>query len=113
MLDPSTLVPAVDALERKGLVRRGKDPHDRRRVPLSLTERGTEFSGCVPLTDEQNPVVKGLQAMGDEQSHQLRALMRDLVRNMPGGEEILNQVSYRVRAHTVNAFAPSDMVTEK
>jgi DNA-binding MarR family transcriptional regulator len=34
MLDPSTLVPAVDALERKGLAMRGQDPNDRRRNPL-------------------------------------------------------------------------------
>lgn len=113
MLDPSTLVPAVDALERKGLVRRGKDPHDRRRVPLALTERGTKFLECFPLTDDRNPVLKSLQAMGDEQSHQLRALLRELVRHMPGGEEILTKVSYRVRAQTTNALAPPDTVNEK
>jgi len=37
MVDPSTLVPVVDALEQKELAVRGKDPHDRRRVPISLT----------------------------------------------------------------------------
>ena len=38
--DPSTLVRAVDALERKDLARRGTDSHDRRRNPITITEKG-------------------------------------------------------------------------
>jgi len=38
MLTPSTLVPAVDKLEREGYVVRGKDPSDRRRTPLTAAK---------------------------------------------------------------------------
>ena len=49
MVDPSTLVPVVDALERKRLAVRGRDPHDRRRVPISLTQRGAEIAAKHPM----------------------------------------------------------------
>ena len=96
-LRPATLVPVVDALERKGLVRRGRDPNDRRRVPLSLTERGARMVARVPLVDDGDVLVQSLSAMGTEQSRQLLFLLRQLVRHMPGGEDILCQVSARVR----------------
>ena len=100
MLNPSTLVPAVDALERNGLAKRGQDPNDRRRIPLSLTERGAEFVTCVPLVNADAPLVKSLNAMGDEQSRQLLMLLRELVRHMPEGEDILRKVSSGVHLHT-------------
>ena len=104
MLDPSTLVPAVDALERKGLAKRGKDPHDRRRIPLSLTEHGAEFITCVPFTDGDDPLVQSLDVLGDEQSHQLLMLLRELVRHMPEGEDILRLVASRVQSQTARAL---------
>jgi DNA-binding MarR family transcriptional regulator len=100
MLDPSTLVPAVDALERKKLARRGRDPGDRRRNPLSLTERGAEFVARVPVMDGQDSLVKSLNTLGDEQCHQLLMLLRELVRRMAGGEDVLHHVSSRVRPQT-------------
>jgi DNA-binding MarR family transcriptional regulator len=39
-LDPTTVVALVDDLERGGLLRRSRDPKDRRRHILSITERG-------------------------------------------------------------------------
>lgn len=40
-VDRSTMVGFVDELERKGHVRRGKNPSDRRAYALELTESGT------------------------------------------------------------------------
>ncbi len=99
VLDPSTLVPAVDALERKGFLQRGRDPRDRRRVPLSLTPRGQAFVQKLPITDENDPLVQSLKAIGDEQAQQLLALLRELVRHMPRGQHILEQISARMQTY--------------
>ena len=96
MLDPSTLVPAVDALERKGYAKRGRDPLDRRRVPISLTESGAELLSCVPVVDGDDPLFHSLSLLGVEQSDQLLTLMRELVGHMPEGDRILDHVSSRL-----------------
>ena len=49
LVDPSTLVSVIDALERKELAERGQDPNDRRRVPISVTEKGAEIAACPPF----------------------------------------------------------------
>ena len=40
---PSTLVYVVDGLTKKKLVKRGKDPKDRRREPLLLEKKGADL----------------------------------------------------------------------
>jgi DNA-binding MarR family transcriptional regulator len=104
MVDPSTLVPVVDALERKGLAVRGRDPHDRRRVPISLTQRGAEIAAKHPMKGpfaaEGNPLLKSIAAMGPERAGQLLSLLREMVSHLPNGDEILEQVTTRVRFHT-------------
>jgi DNA-binding MarR family transcriptional regulator len=103
MVDPSTLVPVVDALERKGLAVRGRDPHDRRRVPISLTQRGAEIAAKHPMKDpfaaEDNPLLKSIAAMGPERSRQLLSLLREMVSFLPEGDDILRHVATRVRFH--------------
>jgi DNA-binding MarR family transcriptional regulator len=99
--NPSTFVPAVDALERKGLLRRGQDPEDRRRIPLALTDSGRKLLADVPFVDASDPLVHGLRAMGEEQVGRLRTLLNELLRDMPCGQELLQKVEREVsmRAH--------------
>jgi DNA-binding MarR family transcriptional regulator len=47
-LSPSTLVGILDRLENKGLVSRQRDLKDRRRVFLSVTEKGRSLSEAAP-----------------------------------------------------------------
>lgn len=96
LLNPSTLVPAVDSLERKGFIKRGQDPKDRRRTPLLLTESGSELVRYVRVIDSQDALVKGLNAIGPEASQELRLLLQQLVQHMPEGEEILQEIASRV-----------------
>ncbi|MBK9714121.1 MAG: MarR family transcriptional regulator [Kouleothrix sp.] len=84
-LAPATLVPAVDALERHGFVERGRDPKDRRRTPLALTEQGGAILALVPPVDDEDVLVRSLAAMGPEHSRQLLDRLRDLVAAMPDG----------------------------
>jgi DNA-binding MarR family transcriptional regulator len=82
MITPATLVPVIDTLERGGLVRRGLDPRDRRRTPLSITAQGTDLLSRVPMVDRNDSLIRGLEAVGTEKSGQLLALLRDLVEHM-------------------------------
>jgi hypothetical protein len=50
--------------------------------------------------DGQDSLVKSLNAMGDEQCQRLLMLLRELVRRMAGGEDVLQQVSSRVQPQT-------------
>jgi DNA-binding MarR family transcriptional regulator len=99
MLNPSTLVPAVDALERKGLARRGRDPNDRRRLPISLTEEGVGFITKVHSLARDNPLIQSLKALDEEKCYELAELLRELVGHMPEGKDVLHKVQSRVELH--------------
>jgi DNA-binding MarR family transcriptional regulator len=51
---PNTAVPALDNMEKHGLVRRERDTNDRRRMSVHLTPKGRR------LRDEMIPDVKGM-----------------------------------------------------
>lgn len=92
MISPATLVPVVDALERQNLARRGHDPRDRRRTPLSITGEGADLLARVPPVDASDALIRNLEAMGPEKSRELLALLRELVGRMwdgghPGSRE--------------------------
>ena len=102
MLDPSTLVPAVDTLERNGYVRRTKDPKDRRRTPLEITGQGTALLAQFPMLDEQDALVKALGQMSDDHQQQLLTLLRELVSNLKSEAEV----------QTLNAIIQAEMQGE-
>ena len=79
LLTPTTLVPAVDALERHGLVERGRDHNDRRRTPLVVTDTGRALLERVPVIDDDDALVQSLMGMEGEQRQQLLAALRALV----------------------------------
>ncbi len=99
VLDPSTLVPVIDALEHKGLISRRRDPNDRRRVPLSLTEKGAAMIKDVPLTHEEDLLFQCLQEMGEEKSAALLSLLREVVTKMPDGEFMVELIEQRLFAY--------------
>jgi len=98
VLDPSTLVPVIDALERKALVSRSKDPADRRRIPLSLTQQGADLIRDVPLVHEDDLLFQCLRRMGEEKAFQLQSLLREVVQQMPEGEAMLEAITGRLYA---------------
>ncbi len=97
VLHPSTLVPAVDSLVRQGYVQRGKDPRDRRRTPLSITEQGVELLDTLPRIGEGDAVLNAMRQIGAERALHLRDLLRDVVRHLPDGEEALCSFQERLK----------------
>lgn len=83
---PSTLVYVVDGLTRKKLVKRGKDPKDRRREPLRLEKKGAELFARFPKMDASSILVMSLERMTESRRHDLLALLHELVEDLTGSE---------------------------
>ena len=77
-LDPSTVVGVVDRLATKGFVIRNPDPMDRRRISLSLTEKGSELLQSAPHP-AQGHLLAGLEGMERERVENLHEALRMLV----------------------------------
>ncbi len=97
-LDPSTLVPVIDTLERKGLIIRRRDPNDRRRIPLSLSEAGADLIREVPFFQEEDLLYQCLGSMGEDKAVELLSLLREVVKRMPDGETLIESVTSRLYA---------------
>ena len=93
--DLSTLVRSVDSLERKDLARRGSDPHDRRRNPISITTNGRELMQKAPVIAEEDLIFQALQSLGIEPATRLRDLLRELIIKFPEGEMVAGLMSGR------------------
>jgi DNA-binding MarR family transcriptional regulator len=92
MLTPATLVPVVDALEHKGLARRGQNPKDRRSRPLALTPMGRDILTRVPLPAADDALTLSLAALGPADTAQLLALLRQLATHMTQDEAAVARV---------------------
>ena len=80
---PANVTGLVDRLEKKGQVRRVKDPRDRRPFKIELTDKGEEVYGAI--------------------SHRFRGYVRKLFESLPGDERVallstLRRVRDRVEA---------------
>lgn len=78
MLTTGGMTGRLDKLERAGLLRRSPDPHDRRGLRVTLTDRGLE------LIDEAVGAglavqSEALSALDAERAGQLADLLRDLL----------------------------------
>ncbi|MFH8656753.1 MarR family winged helix-turn-helix transcriptional regulator [Streptomyces afghaniensis] len=86
MLTTGGMTGRLDKLERAGLLRRSPDPHDRRGLQVTLTDKGLE------LIDEavgagvavQKEALSGLDT---EQAGQLAELLRGLLRTTEGRQD--------------------------
>ncbi len=95
-IDPSTLVPTVDALQRKGYLSRQRDPSDRRRVLLTLTDAGDQLAKRLPHLIEDDPLLVGIEALGEAKALELIALLSELITAMPDGIQLLHNALPRL-----------------
>ena len=105
-LDPSTLVRAVDALERRDLARRGSDPHDRRRHPITITEKGMELIEAVPVIVAEDHAFQALESTGFKAATELRDLLRKLIEEFPEGKMVAELLSSMPPARPDQGNAP-------
>jgi DNA-binding MarR family transcriptional regulator len=90
ILKPATLVPVIDSLEVRGLVKRKQDTHDRRRNTISLTLNGTKLIKTIPIVDDNDQMIAVLQEIGKEGSEKLLMLLRKITIAMGGSKEIVH-----------------------
>jgi len=77
-VDPSSLVPILDHLERRGWLRRARNPQDRRMQWVQRTEAGDElFTRALPRA--QRAEAQQLAVLSPAHQRQLVAAMRKLV----------------------------------
>ncbi|MGW2828055.1 MarR family winged helix-turn-helix transcriptional regulator [Streptomyces sp. NPDC001286] len=85
MLTTGGMTGRLDKLEHAGLLRRSPDPHDRRALQVTLTEKGLEVidqavgAGLAVQTE-------ALSTMNEEQADQLAHLLRELLAGAQGTE---------------------------
>ncbi len=89
LLTPSTLVPVVDKLEREGYLVRGKDPNDRRRTPLIVTDAGRRLLQDIPSLHDDDALIRAAEAMGSGHAEQLRALLHELLMGMSDDKALI------------------------
>ena len=85
---PSTFVYVVDGLVKKKLVKRGKDPNDRRREPLSLEKRGAALFSQIPKMDATSVLVKGLDGMHAIRRREFLVLLDEFAQRLAGSERL-------------------------
>lgn len=97
---PSTLVYVVDGLVQKQLVRRSKDPNDRRREPLELEKKAADLLARIPRMDANSVLVQSLQRMKEPQRRDLVSLLNQFAEALPGSDRMYLRAEQTPSART-------------
>ena len=97
MIAPPSLVPVIDALEGNGLVKKGSDPHDRRRNPLLITAPGKKLLAEVPAVGEEDILVNALSKFGEKKSAHVLQMMEEILTLVSGDELVCKRISETAR----------------
>ncbi|MGA9172803.1 MAG: MarR family transcriptional regulator [Thermoactinomyces sp.] len=81
-IEPPTLIPIIDLLERKKLLVRIPDLKDRRRKLLQVTERGNELIGNMRSNIKSDAVAQAFLRMGKEKSETLIRLLQQMAKEL-------------------------------
>jgi DNA-binding MarR family transcriptional regulator len=83
VMRPPSLVPAVNFLERGGLIRRTGDARDRRKTILTITKKGLQLIKSVQLDDGKEGLSVAFKKLSAPKQKQLLILLQDLTANFP------------------------------
>lgn len=88
----TTAVPALDSMEKRGLVKRTRDPHDRRKYFVGLTDEGHRLA-CDLLPDVANILAASLEGIDPGDIKTFWSIMRRIHANIAatqGSDTILD-----------------------
>jgi MarR family 2-MHQ and catechol resistance regulon transcriptional repressor len=94
---PATLTGIVDTLERDGFVARRRDPHDRRSVQLSLTDKGREHALAIIDLIHSNRPLTSVDADPAKQAV-IREFLTEIITSMSDGD--LRRLNRNSESHT-------------
>ena len=77
------MVPAVDALEKAGLLHRQSDTKDRRKTLLVITSKGLELLKKIPFDDKKDALNTSFNKLTRAKQKQLLSLLQELTINFP------------------------------
>ncbi|QJE72170.1 winged helix-turn-helix transcriptional regulator [Aerophototrophica crusticola] len=80
MMEPTT-VTAINSMERRGLVTRVRNPHDRRKVNIFLTPKGKDLRGVL-LPCSAEVARAAVAGMPEDQMAQLMAILARIIGNL-------------------------------
>lgn len=75
--DPSTIFNIINVLDRKGFIRKSRDPDNRHWVRLSLTERGERIYRASLRTEQVTRIMSALSRQEREQLASCLEILRD------------------------------------
>jgi DNA-binding MarR family transcriptional regulator len=83
-MTPQSMIEVIDALERKGLIRRDTHPNHRRVYPASLTAKGREvLAACDAAVEEMEQEM--MAALEPDEREQLLEWLKTCVRSLHAG----------------------------
>jgi DNA-binding MarR family transcriptional regulator len=83
-MTPQSMIEVIDALERKGLIRRNPHPNHRRVYPATLTAKGRRvLTACDAAVEEMEEEM--LAGLGAEERESLLASLKTCVRALHAG----------------------------
>jgi DNA-binding MarR family transcriptional regulator len=88
MISPPTLIPIVDSLEKKGYLKRGINPNDRRKNPLILTEKSRKLSSRMLKLSGEDNLIKNISKLGKIRASLLVNLLEELVESMSSKKKL-------------------------
>lgn len=91
-LGAPTLVPAVEGLVEKKYVKRNIDLNDRRRSPLEVTSKGRQLLASISWVGRSDFISNALKKLGPAKTGVLIKSLREIVKGMPKGTEILKEM---------------------
>jgi DNA-binding MarR family transcriptional regulator len=77
-IEPPTLIPIIDSLERRNLLVRVQDMEDRRRKKLQVTPKGIELIKHIRSNVEKDILAKAFLALGEEKSRTFIRLLKEV-----------------------------------
>lgn len=113
LLEPATLVPVIDELEQAGYVRRERDPLDRRRNPIELTDSGTALIHSIPAAIGGGVFYDALVEMSTEQVSELRQLLHELANKVMDDPHFAQHLAKQVARHSSSEAAAREMSRAK